>query len=315
MAPFVDDGNLNNLARDTTTASPTLLSREATQELIRIGGDDHWTYRPDSGLFDLSRGSTQKLTLAATENDARFHHHRGVCLDPTKACLIIVDMQNYFIHPVFHAHPAGLAAAKHLLPVIEKCREVGIQVIWLNWVISEHDMRVMPPAVQRCFNITRIHERGHGWGVNLGAPVTEEQGGGRVLWKGSWNADIYGKLKNAMAATDFVFQKNRMSGLWRQEEPIHRYLRENGFNTLLFAGINTDQCLLSTMADAYSWGWDVIMLRDCTGTATKMKGAQELVEYNVAANMGFVVDSTALVDARPQSERTILTRNDSGIEV
>jgi phosphatidylethanolamine-binding protein len=288
----------------------------STSDVFSFGGNDQWLFDPLTELFDLSRRHRRRLTLLQTEQQVRLQHYNGIAIDPSKACLVIVDMQNYFIHPTFHSHPAGLAAVEPLLRTIESCREQGIQIAWLNWVISERDMQTMPPAVQRSFSAQRARESRHGWGVNLGSPLLENKGGSRVLWEGSWNADVYGPLEAAMCATDVLFHKNRMSGLWRQEEPLHEYLRQNEFQTLLFAGINTDQCLLSTMTDAYSWGWDVIMLKDCTGTATKVQGAQELVEHNVASNMGFVLDSDSLVNAiRAQSkkERMEISRQDSAV--
>jgi phosphatidylethanolamine-binding protein len=313
MAPFLGEDNLEG----NHVASANRKPREAASVgLCRVGGNEPWLFDPVSGLFNLCDKGGRRLSLLHSEQEAKLQNYSGVTIDPSKTCLIIVDMQNYFIDPSFHQHSAGQALVEPLLRTIANCREQGIQIAWLNWVISEDDMQTMPPAVQRCFSTRRAELHGHGWGVNLGARVPSSQGGGRVLWEGSWNAETYGPLKASAGPTDVVCYKSRMSGLWRKEETLHRYLCDNGFKTLLFAGINTDQCLLSTMTDAYSWGWDVVMLKDCTGTATKVKGAQELVEYNVATNMGFVFESSALINAlatETKLERVELARHDSGI--
>lgn len=34
---------------------------------------------------------------------------------------------------------------------------------------------------------------------------------------------------------------------------------KEGKKTLLFTGMNTDQCVLGTLVDAYSGGWDCVM--------------------------------------------------------
>lgn len=316
MAPYLDiptpPAEDDNAQEWPTKALATSATRVKNGD-VAIGGNDTWTYSPHTGLFDLSRGSGRVLTLHSSPDEVLVHHHAGVKVDPEKTCLIIVDMQNYFIHPSFHRHSAGLAAVTPIMRAIQKCRAHSIQVAWLNWVINDQDMYDMPPAVQRCFNAQRVLERGHGWGVNLGSPVLEQQGGGRVLWEGSWNADIYGPLKALACPTDVVCHKNRMSGMWHPAESLHRFLLEGGFKTLLFAGINTDMCLLSTMTDAYSSGFDVVMLRDCTGTATRVRGAQELVEHNVASCMGFVFDNAAFVGAKEHQEPPEFMRCDSGV--
>lgn len=215
-------------------------------------------------------------------------------IDPAKTVLVVIDMQNYFIHPECRDHAGGIAAVKPTLSVIERCREEGIPVAWLNWGINEHDLKVMPPAVQRGFCHNRAKTLGYGWHVGLGSQLPDDQG--RCLWKGSWNARLYDPFLEVAKEEDCFFDKNRPSGMWSTEEPLHRYLRENQKKTLLFCGVNTDQCVLGTLTDSYSSGFDCIMVGDCVGTMTGF-AAKELVEYNVATNYGFVTDSEALRNA------------------
>lgn len=257
-----------------------------TEPVVFGGGEDQWLFDPVSRRFDLSRGAQQKLIIDA---DDGVKDHRGVMLDPQKAVLVIVDMQNYFIHPECCHHPQGLAAVEPTLKVIARCRQLGIQVVFLNWGIDEHDLSVMPPAVQRAFCREQAASRGYGWRVNLGTELPNGQG--RCCWKGSWNADIYKPLKAVTTMDDLYFDKARMSGLWSKKQAFHRYLRNSGKKTLLFAGVNTDQCLLGTLTDACSWGWDCILLKDCAGTMTNVPGAAAVCEHNITSNMGFVTDS------------------------
>ena len=95
--------------------------------------------------------------------------------------------------------------------VIAKCRKEGIQVCWLNWGITDHDLKVMPPAVTRGFNRALAHEKGHGWHVGLGAMLPPEQGGERCLLQGTWNADIYDPLKADVTENDVRFDKSTAS--------------------------------------------------------------------------------------------------------
>ncbi|KAI6801005.1 isochorismatase hydrolase [Hortaea werneckii] len=267
---------------------PTVHVEHNIDDHVAFGGDDQWFYNSTTRRFDLSRGASKRLIVDA---DDGIRNHRGVEIDPSKALLVIVDMQNFFIHPSFRDHSEGIKTVKPLINVIEKCRREGIQVCWLNWGINEYDLKVMPPAVTRGFNKALSHEKGHGWHVGLGSQLPPEQGGERCLFKGTWNADIYDPLLPYTTPEDVRFDKARMSGLWSPELPMHKWLRESGKKTLLFAGVNTDQCLLGTLTDAYSWGWDCILIGDCAGTMTDVMGTKEVCDYNIATNMGFVTDS------------------------
>jgi nicotinamidase-related amidase len=252
---------------------------------IAFGGQEEWLYLPATKKFDLSRGSEQKLVLECDEGK---HNHTGFMIDPGTSVLIIVDMQNYFVNPIYRDHAAGIAAIEPTLRVIERCRKEGIQIAWLNWGITENSLKTMAPAIQRGFS------KSLGWHVGLGAQLPDDQG--RCLFKRTWNADLYEPFQEAALPGDLFFDKTRMSGLWSMQEPLHEYLRASGKQTLIFAGVNTDQCVFGTVSDAYSYGWDCVMLSDCTGTMTG-RGAQELTEYQVSTNMGFVTTSTAFCEA------------------
>jgi phosphatidylethanolamine-binding protein len=256
-------------------------------------GPDKWLYHPRSGLFDLTRHSPAKLLIRSHSENMT-----GLLLDPTRTILVIVDMQNYFIHPDCHAHPSGLATVTPILNAIQTCRAQGIQIAFLNWVISDPDLLAMPPAVQRGWSADRLKTHGIGWHVNLGHPLPQNQG--RCLWQGSWNAQLFAPLAQAARSDqDVTFVKNRPSGMWAEECDMARYLRAHDKKTVLFAGVNTDQCVLGTLTDAYSKGFDCVLLRDCVATATKGFRAQELVEWNVERNYGFVLDTTDFCEARP----------------
>ncbi|EFQ94149.1 hypothetical protein PTT_08269 [Pyrenophora teres f. teres 0-1] len=118
----------------------------------------------------------------------------------------------------------------------------------------------MAPAIQRGFS------KSLGWHVGLGAELPDKQG--RCLFKRTWNAALYKPFRAVAQPGDLFFDKTRMSGLWSEKEPLHEYIRASGKQTLLFAGVNTDQCVFGTVSDAYSYGWDCILLDDCTGTMT-----------------------------------------------
>jgi nicotinamidase-related amidase len=212
----------------------------------------------------------------------------------------------------------------HAIPA---ARKAGMRVIWLNWGLTADDLRDMPPAVRRCFGFYTIpsgdeFERDFSAGPNsvgvdrfgvpraqhgreamyhgLGAPcgtVTldsgEEIDAGDLLVRESWNADIYPPLKALYdPSSDAWIHKNRMSGLWGSNTPLQAYLEKEGIQTLLFAGVNTDQCVGGTLTDAFSNGYDCVLLSDGCGTSSG-EGPQRAWEFNAERTFGFCVSCEA----------------------
>jgi hypothetical protein len=93
--------------------------------------------------------------------------------------------------------------------------------------------------------------------TGLGSDLGDSKG--RCLFAGTWNADIYPPLKAHVQDSDLHCAKNRMSGLWTPEQPLWKTLKEQKKTTVLFTGVNTDQCVLGTFVDGYNavsqlWG-------------------------------------------------------------
>jgi ureidoacrylate peracid hydrolase len=93
---------------------------------------------------------------------------------------------------------------------------------------------------------------------------------------------------------DIRVDKYRMSGFW--DTPLDAILRNLRVDTLLFAGVNLDQCVLCTLQDANFLGYDCVLLEDCAAT-TSPAFCVEATMYNVRQCFGFVADSIALVTA------------------
>ncbi len=87
--------------------------------------------------------------------------------------------------------------------------------------------------------------------------------------------------------------KNRMSGMWNTLQPLYSQLEQHGIRSIIFAGVNTDQCVQGTFVDAYNAGWDCICFRDGCGTGTP--GGKEVTEWNAGRSWGFMIDSEALL--------------------
>lgn len=125
-----------------------------------------------------------------------------------------------------------------------------------------------------------------GLGSEIG-PVELEDGttvdGGRLLFRSTWNAGLPPKLDAAWKEgqpadpPDVWIHKNRMSGLWGGSTPCTEFLEKEAIRTLLFTGVNTDQCVGGSLQDAFTKGLDCILLSDGCGT-TSPQYAQQCVE-------------------------------------
>lgn len=86
---------------------------------------------------------------------------------------------------------------------------------------------------------------------------------------GSWNAHFHETLaavcdqKSTLSVT-----KPEYPELWNDQTAFSDVLKEHKIRTLLFAGVNTNQCVHGTLLDAYYWGHNLILLKDCCGTKT-----------------------------------------------
>ena len=124
--------------------------------------------------------------------------------------------------------------------------------------------------------------------------------GGRLLMRDTWNAALppsldrcYQEGQKLSQKPDIWIHKNRMSGLWGSSTPCTEFLEKEGLRTLLFAGVNTDQCVGGSLQDAFTKGWDCILLKDGCGT-TSPTFASECIEFNCARTWGFVSDCNGL---------------------
>ncbi|MCJ1409878.1 hypothetical protein MMC19_003962 [Ptychographa xylographoides] len=189
------------------------------------------------------------------------------------------------------------AAEEHGSPAVDAH---GVNQAGAEHIMQKNGGRVEKKELTENGKPTRLYK---GLGSDIG-PVTLEDGttvdGGKLLMRDTWNAALppdldaaYKTGQKATVAPDVWIHKNRMSGLWGSTTPCCDFLETEGIKTLLFAGVNTDQCVGGSLQDAFSKGWDCILLKDACGT-TSPTFASEMVEFNCARTWGFVSDCNDL---------------------
>jgi nicotinamidase-related amidase len=217
-----------------------------------------------------------------------------VTLDLARTAIVIVDMQNDFCHKDGWLGHLGVDVAPARTPIaplqslLPALRRHDVPVIWVNWG-NRPDRLNLSPALLHVYKPS-------GDGVGLGDALPGS--GAKVLERGSWSAAIVDEL--APDASDIHVAKYRMSGF--QDTELDSILRNLGVTTLMFAGVNADQCVLCTLQDANFRGYDCLLLEDCAAT-TSPDYCWAATIYNVRQCFGFVVRSEKIVAGLAGHER------------
>ncbi|KAJ3815964.1 Isochorismatase hydrolase [Lentinula aff. lateritia] len=274
------------------------LSRSTHLKDLKISAekqlDIDTTKEPGAQNILLAGSNIITPTLLPGQLDVQMTGERIVRLDTEKTAVVIIDMQNFFLHKDIRDHPKGLACVDPLMRVVPFFREKNIKILWVNWGLTAAELSTIPPSLVRGF-AKHGSPRGGGFGSELPGNF------GKLLMRGERNSELYGPLQGLYEngrdkGSDFWIHKNRISGLWDQTL-LENFLKENGLKTLFFAGVNADQCVLGTLIDAYFRGYDCILLEDATAT-TSPDGAFEAVIYNAANSYGFVTNTKEVLSSR-----------------
>ena len=222
-----------------------------------------------------------------------------VTLGLHRTVIVVVDTQNDFcakggwvdhLGVDYGPDRAPIKPLQKLLPIL---RRAGVPVIWLNWG-NRPDLKNMPPNQLHLYKPTGI-------GIGLGEPLPES--GARVLQKDSWAAAVVDELKQE--PEDIRVDKYRISGFW--DTPLDSILRNLGTKTILFAGVNTDQCVLHSLTDANFLGYGCLLVEDCCAT-TSPKYCTDATLFNVKKCFGFVTHSTDVINGVERRREQVATR-------
>jgi nicotinamidase-related amidase len=163
-------------------------------------------------------------------------------LDPARSALVIVDLQNDFVHPDGAyarggaSAPAIAALPARIKPVAEAMRQAG------GWVVSTH--------------FTLVPGRG-------GEPLIAEhlRRLRPFLRKGDFMPGAWGHaLLDELQPADFAVEKVAYSAFYMSR--LDYVLRRVGIETLVFCGIVTNGGVASTVRDAHVRDFHSIVLHD-----------------------------------------------------
>jgi ureidoacrylate peracid hydrolase len=167
-------------------------------------------------------------------------------IDPRKAALVVIDMQNYFCKA---GHQGEVPLAREIVPNINRLaadlRRRGGLVVWVrngtrdtreSWS-SYHEFLHTPDRMERRYAAMDI------------------DGDGYKYWH-----------LNDIRPEDAQVTKTRYSAFIQGSSNIERLLRDRGIDTILVTGTATNVCCESTARDAMMLNFKVVMVSD--GLAT-----------------------------------------------
>jgi nicotinamidase-related amidase len=250
----------------------------AGERLLPMGSAPANRWRVGTRTVDLVRAphEPRPARIAAAPQD--------LVVDLGRSAFLVVDMQNDFCSKGGFLDSRGVDYTLDRQPIgpirtlAPALRAAGVPVVWLNWGVRFDLLNASP-------SLLHAHAP-DGTGPGLGDTIP---GGAPILREGSWGAQIVEEL--VPDKDDIRVTKYRYSGFW--DTPLDTILRNLGITTLFFAGVNADQCVMTTLQDAMFLGYDCILVEDCVGTTSPGYCLQATL-YNVKLLFGFVTGGAAI---------------------
>lgn len=249
---------------------------------VRLGtGADRWHLYDDYVHLDPGH----------PHDDVRWSAEKKDVVDsPERAALAVIDMQNDFCSPGGWTEAVGMdpedcrEAIPGIKRAIEAAREMGMWVVWIHWH-NRRDLRNLGAPTLYSFKKDKDM-----------AGIGEQLEHGEVLTEGSWGAEIVDDLQPYIEDIDIHVEKVRMSGFYGTH--LEQVLDSQGIQTLFFTGVNTDQCVETTMEDAYFRDYNSILLRDATATSSP-DFCKDAVVHNAELCWGFSMTTEQFANPEP----------------
>jgi ureidoacrylate peracid hydrolase len=168
-------------------------------------------------------------------------------LAPVHTALLIVDMQNDFCAPNGYvekvlgkdAAPCRAVVAS-IAALAERARRARVPVLWVR---ADYTPDKVPPHMA-----LKAHERG------AAAPFCHA---------GTWGAGFF---ELSPAAGEPVIDKHCFSAFIGTG--LEQRLRATGVRTIVLAGVQTNVCIESSLRDAASLGFQIVVAADCVASHT-----------------------------------------------
>ena len=200
-------------------------------------------------------------------------------VDPKHAALVIIDVQNDFVHPEgIYAKQAG--------------------ELWQTYELIPRMLENLPPLLRaaRRANCLVVFVRGIYDPKYTSEPfafiLEQKELYGELCCSGTFGADFYGDIRPAESPREFVVTKHNYSAFWGTD--LDTILRSNGVKTVVMTGTASSGCVESTTRDAFFNDYYTVTVEDCC--AERRESHHKVFLDKMAASCGYVVNSKDLID-------------------
>jgi ureidoacrylate peracid hydrolase len=181
-------------------------------------------------------------------------------LEPSRSALLVVDLQNDFIHPDGWAarhHPGGPSLRHVIPPVNELIRAARVAAVPVVYVLMEHGVAIDPPNYRARYAARGMEDdilcAAGTWGARLDAEVAPPAAGDLTIVRHSYDA----------------FEGTALHGL----------LRERGVESVVGTGVVTNLCVQTTVQHAFALGYYVVVAEDATAAGDSTVQAVTLANF------------------------------------
>jgi len=178
-----------------------------------------------------------------------YQYNLPMRVNPKIMGLIVVDMQNDFVHPDGALGKQGF-----------KVDNLELLIGKINNLIKISKSYGIPVIGTR--HIIRQNKRGEAEGGGLWVEMRQflKHEGFR---EGTWGAE----LVEGLEPPEFIINKPRFSAFY--ETDLETLLRGVKVESIIFSGVATNVCVESTIRDAFFRDFRVISVEDCMGAYTR----------------------------------------------
>ncbi|HEY0690251.1 MAG TPA: cysteine hydrolase family protein [Kribbella sp.] len=210
-------------------------------------------------------------------------------VDPSRAALVIIDMQRDFVEEGFAFDRLGVDLTMYppvrarIATMLAQARAAGVLVVHVQMTTLPGGLSESPAQLR--FNL-RLHGQSH-------------TGPLRYTQQGDPGREFVDEL--APRVGELVVPKWRSSGFWGTN--LDLLLSSNGIETAVITGCTTEGCVESTARDALFNDYYVVIVEDCVASDDRAQHDASMLLMRHRFDVARSTDIIATWSAEPDNER------------
>lgn len=201
--------------------------------------------------------------------------------EPHHSALIIVDVQNDFLHP------DGFIGRNNMKGFLDMSLVPGMMKNTKQLLDAAVEANVLTVFVQMIGGI--IH---HSPAAIAQRRRIQGNDGEGSCHENTWGADFYGDVRPTGREREVIVQKHRYSAFWGTN--LDQVLKSNGVKTMVMCGDATSGCVESTTRDGFMNDYYVITASDACADFDIARHTASLKKIDLS--FGYVVPTQRIVD-------------------